>query len=47
LLCSADYDLACAARLFEDSGHPAAEEAEALSQSALAFREKMAGLIRG
>lgn len=46
-LCGADYELACAANTLELAGHPAAAEAEALFQSALAFRQKLEAEVDG
>ena len=46
-LCGADYELACAAKLLEGAGHPAASEAEALFQAALAFRQKLEAETNG
>lgn len=40
-LCGADYELACAAGALTEAEHPAAAEAEALFQTALAFRQKL------
>jgi hypothetical protein len=40
-LCSADYELACAVARLKDAEHPAADEAEALFEAALAFRQKI------